>query len=928
MPEKNVRKVWESIRNEARPKIRYWIPAAAVDEADLKEELRCLKERGFGGVEVVALLGTPDEIIGGEDGWGTPHWNQTLKVIEETTRSLGMTMDVANGPAWPISMPGISSADDPAALCELTFGVEVCKEKGGESVYRGTVPKRRMIREEGKERLLHVFAYQQNREGFLVQSSYTDLRNFISGCDQNAVLDTKLPLPEEGYKWLVFAFFVQPAAQKTGNGRYYVIDHLSESGVQACKEYWEPLMKEFGNYPSMESFFCDSLEYQVALDWTRGLELIFEEQRGYSLLPYLPFIGYSGTYPESDAPGYELDHPEISEMVNRDYLEVLTQCYCENHLKPLEEMAEKYGKSVRYQVAYNKPFEEERCGLYVGIPENEALGRPSMDGLKAMAAAAHLGRKKRYSFECAAEFGNSYGQNYEDLFWWVKRSLMAGMNAQVLHGGSYSGAYYGKYADHGFMKNVQWPGYEAFFRGVSNYWNRTLSVKDARGCMDAIARLNTIFLKQASVDCAVYRASYQNDGKESEFCYFKDMGNLTNHGYTYETISPKLLGLSVCKVSNGRLDEEGVGYQCLLIPEQTNVSLEFLKKVKELLEADFPVIWLGRKPEKAAFYMEWRNVDGMENWQQLMNTVWSDKNLIHGQCEEDVVNLLKNAGVEPDVQLDGKMNIVTAEHIDRQENIRYYALYGYNCIEYTPDDLNPEELACSAFYRKGTTKSTYQRPGEGSRKTVIVRLKGIGQVYQMNPWDGSIIPIDFVENSGWMEGEISIEEDELVLLALAEGIKENILYSAKKEVECEVEVTFDTLRLQEFLPETSEEKSFLRSRMTGPEISLKLEGLKPWRELSETLETFAGQGIYEGKILLQKKEVDKKYVLSLGDVSDTFVVYVNGKETPFPDQVLKEVELTDYLREGTNEIKVRVVSNLYNRLLKDYSIPMLPIKIP
>ncbi|MEY8327188.1 hypothetical protein AALB47_25350 [Lachnospiraceae bacterium 54-11] len=45
--------------------------------------------------------------------------------------------------------------------------------------------------------------------------------------------------------------------------------------------------------------------------------------------------------------------------------------------------------------------------------------------------------KNRYSFECAAEFGNSYGQDYEDLFWWIKRSLMAGMNAQVLHGVSF-----------------------------------------------------------------------------------------------------------------------------------------------------------------------------------------------------------------------------------------------------------------------------------------------------------------------------------------------------------------------------------------------------------------------------------------------------------------------------------------------------------
>ncbi|NBJ99922.1 hypothetical protein D5282_22165 [bacterium 1xD8-48] len=70
--------------------------------------------------------------------------------------------------------------------------------------------------------------------------------------------------------------------------------------------------------------------------------------------------------------------------------------------------------------------------------------------------------KNRYSFECAAEFGNSYGQDYEDLFWWIKRSLMAGMNAQVLHGASYSGGYWGVLSENGNIPGTQWPGY-AFF---------------------------------------------------------------------------------------------------------------------------------------------------------------------------------------------------------------------------------------------------------------------------------------------------------------------------------------------------------------------------------------------------------------------------------------------------------------------------------
>lgn len=61
----------------------------------------------------------------------------------------------------------------------------------------------------------------------------------------------------------------------------------------------------------MESLFCDSLEYEVKLDWTPDFPEEFEQRRGYSLLPYLPFIGLDNLYPACDLPGYRLEDKEI-----------------------------------------------------------------------------------------------------------------------------------------------------------------------------------------------------------------------------------------------------------------------------------------------------------------------------------------------------------------------------------------------------------------------------------------------------------------------------------------------------------------------------------------------------------------------------------------------------------------------------------------
>lgn len=927
-------KLWNQLPVTMRPKIRYWFPAAAVDESDLREEIRSLYERGFGGVEIISLIVSGAASLfpfaSGEESWGSRQWNDMIAVINDETRKLGMTMDITNGPGWPISSPAIESAEDPAILCELTFG-ETEAVPGRR--YIGEIPKKRRNHEEGTESLVQLMAYEEKTKGVLITGSYIDLMPFVSENGDRMILNYDFP-ETKGSTWKIFAFYQQPAIHKTNVGQYYVIDHLSEAGAKSCEDYWDQVFSQY-QYDSMESFFCDSLEYEAALDWTPLLPEEFHARRGYSLLPYLPFIGTANLYPPCDIPGYQSDDLCISYMINNDYQETLTQLYCENHLTNLEKMAAKYGKTVRYQVAYNKPFEVERSGLYVSIPENEALGRSSIDFQKTMAAAVHLGRKERYSFECAAEFGNTYGQNYEDLFWWVKRSLMAGMNAQVLHGASYSGGYKGNHSENGNIPGVQWPGYEAFLKSVSNNWNRTLSVTDARNCMDTITRLNIIFRKQAKVDCAIFRASYTNDGEGSEFCLYKDDGALSNRGYSYEFVSEYLLQMAGCSVQDHILDKGGVGYKCLIIPEMKDVSGGFLNTIKDLVFRGLPIVWVGAKPECSRYYGEWNTQERKDEWQGLMKEVWELTEIIHADQLKEVPGKLEELDIRPEIWLDGSMDIMTAVRLDPESTIRYFALYGYNRVEYSPKDPNPDELACSAIFKKGTTKGSYIRPGIVSQRRLEVKLKGRGDIYRCDPWTGKIEKQLFFHDPqiGFMKGAVHIQEDEMVVLAMMpheterEGDEEKLLLKHP--------IGFNKLELESFEPDSPEEVSFLRSHFTGEITVIELKELLPWRLLYAGLEHFSGRGTYYGAIDLEEIEKDsmetgRKYILSLGNVSDTFAVRVNDIPADFPDQVLKQVDITDLLHHGKNTVKVVVTSNLYNRLFtenieyKNSVLPYLP----
>lgn len=921
---------YREIPMEMRPKIRYWLPTAAVCEADLRDEICQLKARGFGGIEAVVLASVPEAIAKGEDGWGGAAWDRVIAAVADETEKLGMSLDLAIGPGWPIVSPTITEADDEAAAVELTYGETVVP--AGIYVER-TLPERRVVHPEGCAKLTAVMAYEEREEGVLAAESYLDLGAYVEQTEDGVFLRYDFPKNETGF-WKVFAFYEQPTTQKINAGQHYVIDHLSKKGVEACEKYWEQVWKK-NVYPSQESLFCDSLEYQTALDWSHGFADEFQKRRGYSILPYLPVVGLSNLFPAGDIPGYRFTDRIRSDQINNDYLETQTQLYCEYHLDALETMAEKHGKTVRYQVAYNKPLEVERSALHVAIPENEALGRPALDGLKTMAAAAHLGRKKRYSFECAAEFGNAYGQSYEDLFWWVKRSLMAGMNAQVLHGGSYSGKYEGKYSENGQIPGTKWPGYDGFGRRISNDWNRTLSVEDARGCMDAIARLNTVFRKTAKVDCAILKNTYSNDGLGSEFHNYPDDGKLLNHGYSYEFLSESMLELPVCHVTNGRLDEEGPAYKCLIVDGETYLSTAFLKRICTLAAAGLPIIWIGDRPIGSRYYSDSNAEEKQAKWKEELDQAWNAQGVTHVRFREEVPETLQYIGVLPEVILDGTKDVMTAVRED--ETTRYVALYAYNRVEYAPDDPNPDEFGVSSIFRKGTMKSTYQRPGKSSRKTVRVKIHETrnGEIRLCNPWSGKM------ETIGGSVMEVEIEEDELLLLAIEKENEKNAdnrglrtgaadACSADRDDECQSKgigqretvgkISFAALELEEFGPNEEGECSFLRSgfRKFGVRLVIDtFDKLQPWRKIDDTLRTFSGRGTYYGTIRLEKKEPGGRYILNLGNVCDTFRVRINGIEADFPDQVMKEAEVTDLLREGENTLEVIVTSNLYNRLVEE-----------
>ncbi len=827
-----------------RPKIRYWIPEGMCEEEALRNDIRSLAARGFSGVEIV-FQNLQTQCIPENRQYGSAHMLKMLSVLLDEIRKNNMRADLANGFQWPVSSMRIHDADDEAASFELTYG---CAEVN-ESVSEISLPQPEHSHDEGSTELVAVTSYQKDDQGSLILSSYRDLTSSVDG--HTVGLDSVCG------NTAVFAFYQRPTAEKVG-GRFYVVNHFNEAGALACAKDWRWLFEKIGteNADVIESFFCDSLEYHAEREWTRDFLQVFEERHGYSLIPYLAVLGFPDTYPASSFTGCHFDEVNEEEKAKRDYAETLTWMFTERHLKTLRECAHKIGKTIRCQVAYNKPLQEELSALYPDIPENESLGRASLDNLRLMSCAAHLERK-RYSYEVCAEFMNAYGQTQKDILWWIKRAWMCGINAQVFHGASYSGQYTGEGSQAGWIAGTQWPGYEAFGKIVSNYWNRTLSEESMKNLLDMIGNVNKIASQRMMVDLLFLRDAYINNGKGSDGSHLiKDDGLLNRLGYTYEFISPKMLKHHNCIVSHGILDSEGSAYKALLIMDSEKMSDDTKNILEHLKQQGLPVLTY--------------------------------------KSFESIPEILKQRNILPDVQY--VSDILHAHY--RYEDEDYYLFYNGNAVRFNPEkNAFASDTVCPNLAESELSGFSAQFRIDADADMMPVR------------WDaasGKTSALPIVREGKTLILDLDFEPDEMIIVRLI-GQDDNAMTAEKKVTEV-IPVSEWSAELYELIVKdhslSFEDRQYRKLIQKDHCLSLIMD------EIADLPEDFAGYAVYRTEL----PQVSDEVILHFGRTDDALLIKVNGNEIPAVSEFSTKADLTGMLSREKNEVEISVFTNLNNRL--------------
>lgn len=113
------------------------------------------------------------------------------------------------------------------------------------------------------------------------------------------------------------------------------------------------------------------------------------------------------------------------------------------------------------------------------------------------------------------------------------------------------------------------------------------------------------------------------------------------------------------------------------------------------------------------------------------------------------------------------------------------------------------------------------------------------------------------------------------------------------------------------------------SRGVGAPSSMRLNELKPWKELDLSAEgkAFSGTATYTTRFQVKDMKPGMRFTLDLGKVDMIASVSLNGKPLRTLWCAPYRLDLGDAVRAGENVLTIEVTSTWFNRLVYDAGLP-------
>ena len=705
--------------------------------------------------------------------------------------------------------------------------------------------------------------------------------------------------------WQVFAYFAGPngnsshmAAREEADKPAVIVDHF---GKDVIYPYLERHIGtgQWNRYAgkTLRAFFTDSFELSSPWTWTDDFFAEFEKRRGYDLRPYLMVTAVPGNDSMfarmmglKTPPMYDLPDG-LGARVRYDYQLTIADLFDEYFMEGLKQWGEDHGMKNRVQ-CYGHSMDNIKAFGRTHIPETEQLAANGViDFMKLVGSASLLYQLPVATSETLVWIQHDYMSTPTKIKVAADKLFVSGVNQLIYHGMPYR------------HPEMSFPHFYPFHGMFGSFICRDNTLWQAIGRMNArIARSQ--YLMQAGpirVDVAVYnqkldyvagnealeeltggvlpgfdRNGTPNNGHAGQMgrettpeqarsnSDFRLSHILMEAGYDYFHINEECLLRA--ELIDGCLVCGDARFKVLVLNDEPHLTFEAAVKLKQLMDAGFPVIFLEQVPSR---------VPGLLNCEAQEAEL---RRLLAGQsavAQADAPKALAEAGIGPTL------------------------VSGCRALQHIRRDLGGKTL----WFVRSKSAEAFRVP---------LRLAGAqGGARILDPEAGKALAIPF-----------TAEADGLCLeLPFAPYGSWFILTGAEDQLpEAEGDAAFVVAQaacgVGKGLAIEPVHGWRIRGKNAvagGADVDVTRDALGDWAD-DEALKGFSGTAVYEAEFALDAIPTGR-IVLDLGKVGDCARVVLNGREIGTALAVPFALEVTGCLTSGVNTLQIEVTNTLSNGLV-------------
>jgi len=711
-----------------------------------------------------------------------------------------------------------------------------------------------------------------------------EILNLTDSMDSSGKLTATLPSGD----WTVmrFGYTVTGAVNSPASdeGRGLEVDKMNRAALKIHYDaYVGKVIKASQKLAPNALQYMEIDSYEVGgQNWTQGYPSLFEKQHGYDLIPFLPL--YAGRF---------VDSAKTSDAVLWDVRRFNSHLMTENYFGYFTELCHQDGLiSYIEPYSFNAAFNELDAGRHADIPMGEFWMHQRYKTGTAVSSARIYGKQvvSAESFSANSELNWKSHPGFMKLT--GDKAWTLGINEFMFHRFAHQ-------ANTHVMPGMCMSQWGSHIDRTQTWWNSA-----GKSWFKYLAR-GSYLLRQGNPvsDLLVFVGDGASSSTVDRDAFKPGIPPQVN----FDCINTDAL-VNRIECKNGKLIlPEGTQYQALVLFNCETMTLTTLEKIAKLAQQGATVI--GKQPSQLGGYA--KGSAALSEFDTLASQVWSRKTTYTAY---DWDTIYAENKIPHDLVIGDRKDISYIHRQTPDEDIYFF---------YNPDNKSRTFDCCFNVTAKipevwdartGSVRKLAQFTHQRGQTLVPVTLDAEGSVFiifrELSAGVNSIVSIS-------RSADAYLNADQQAELCVHSNGDYRITFKSGRSEQ----VVVDDLP-QPLAFTTPWQVSFDKAYGYGG--ALEFPELVDWKDHpSEEVKYYSGTAIYQTQFNITRSMLgkDQLLMLDLGEVAVAARVFVNGQDLGVLWKAPYQVDISDAVKAGKNQVTVDVSNVWTNRLIGDERYP-------